>query len=54
MKNCRYIITQRKLLGIIFCSMAIGMFLALMISWWGYVISFLLFALGLCFICSKK
>lgn len=44
-KHCRLDI--KKILGIIFTSMGIGMLLVLLVPWWGYILAFGLVITGI-------
>lgn len=50
---CRYVLTLNKLLGIILASMGFGMLIISIIPWWGYILAFIVFILGIILIFMK-
>lgn len=46
-RPCRFKFTRNKIIGIILTSMGAGMLLVLIVPWWGYILAFGLFIIGL-------
>lgn|GEM_PF-1231415 len=45
---------EKKLIGVILVSVALGMFVAKFVPWWGYVAAFIMAAAGILLIMDKK